>query len=136
MSRSRILTIASLGAALLVVLIVAFQVYQAASSRRLYDALLGTPFAPERDAPAVSLIDQRGSVTPLVDPHASATFVFFGSTQCKDASPLALPTLATAYRPQPQAPAVLVEAVMVRPARAAPAVLARHAAECLPHLRA
>jgi protein SCO1/2 len=133
MSRSKILTVASLGAALLVVLIVAFQVYQVTSSRRLYDALLGTPFAPERDAPAVSLIDQRGIATPLVDPHASATFVFFGYTHCKDACPLALAKLAKTYRLLPKATGVRVELVTVDPARDDPAALRRYVAQFDPH---
>jgi len=125
----KIVTIAALGAAALVALIVTVQVYQAATSRHAYDSLLGTPFVPERNAPAVALVDQRGRPVPFLDPRASATFVFFGFTHCKDACPLALAVLAKAYRTLPKGSGVRVELVTVDPARDDPPALRRYVAQ-------
>jgi protein SCO1/2 len=129
----KFLTTAALVASALVILIVAFQIYRAATSSHAHDALLGTPFVPERDAPAVSLVDQHGAATPLIDPRAAATFVFFGYTHCKDTCPLALAILAKAYRALPDASGVRVELVTVDPAHDDPAALRRYVAQFDPH---
>jgi protein SCO1/2 len=109
----------------LVALIVGIQVYSAWTSRHAYDALRGTPFAPERSAPTATLVDQRGRPAPLVDASSTATFVFFGYTHCKEACPLALATLAKAYRTLPKSAGVRVEMVTVDPAHDDPLALRR-----------
>ena len=109
----------------LVALIVGVQVYGAWKSKHAYDALRGTPFVPERSAPAATLVDQRGRAAPFVDANSAATFVFFGYTHCKEACPLALATLAKAYRTLPKSSGVRVEMVTVDPAHDDPPALRR-----------
>jgi protein SCO1/2 len=123
--------VAQLGllAVALVLLIVGIQVYGAMTNRHARDALRGTPFTPERNAPAVTLMDQSGAAAPLVAPSSAATFIFFGYTHCKEACPLALATLAKAYRTLPKAAAVRVEMVTVDPAHDDPAALRRFVAK-------
>jgi protein SCO1/2 len=132
-NRRRVLSIAAIAAAVLVLLIVALQVDMAWTSRHARDALVGTPFTPEREAPVATLVDQRGASAPLIDPRSSATFIFFGYTHCKEACPLALATLAKAYRKLPSATGVRVEMVTVDPARDDPPALRRFVAQFDPH---
>jgi len=116
-------------ALVLVLIVVGFQVYGAITSRHALAALRGTPFLPERDAPDVTLVDQRGTSAPLVDSRFAATFVFFGFTHCKDTCPATLARLAKAYRSLPNAAKVRVEMVTVDPARDNPATLRRFVAQ-------
>jgi len=109
----------------LVLIIVGFQLYAASTSRHAGDALSGTPLIPERKAPVATLVDQRGAPAPLVDPRFAATFIFFGFTHCKDTCPVALATLAKAYRSLPETAKVRVEMVTVDPAHDDPAALRR-----------
>jgi len=121
----RVARIVGVATLTLAALIVAVQVLSAWTSRHARDALLGTPFVPERSAPAATLVDQRGRPAPLVAASSAATFVFFGYTHCKEACPLALATLAKAYRTLPKSAAVRVEMVTVDPAHDDPPTLRR-----------
>jgi protein SCO1/2 len=126
----------AVGAATLVTaaLVVGFQLYSAFhTSKALVGTLRGTALVPERAAPDVTLLDQRNRTVPLVDPNARATFVFFGYTHCKDTCPLALATLAKAYRSLPDPSVVRVEMVTVDPAHDDVPALRRFVALFDPH---
>jgi protein SCO1/2 len=133
MDRRKMLTSAGIAAAALVLAIVGVQIYQAWTSRHAYDALRGTPVVPERYAPDAVLVDQRGRPAPIVDPKVRATLVFFGFTHCKDTCPLALASLAKAYRTLPYPASVRVEMITVDPAHDDPATLRRFVTQFDPH---
>ena len=124
------LAVAALCAAALVL---AIQLFLAWHARHDPTAQLrGTPLA-SRKAPDVTLIDQHGRVTPLVDRRFAATLIFFGYTHCKDACPLAMAKLGAAYRSLGEPSRVRVEMVTVDPARDDPATLGRYVARYDPH---
>jgi protein SCO1/2 len=85
----------------------------------------GTPIDPPKSASDAVLIDDNGRPAHLLDPAFPSTFVFFGYTHCPDECPLALASLAKAYRglsPAAQARTRIVF-VSVDPARDSPAVM-------------
>jgi protein SCO1/2 len=119
--------------ALAALVVVAATFYAWHAQRSLIGTLRGTPVVPERSAPALLLVDQNGRRVPLIDPNASATFLFFGYAHCKDTCPLALARLAQAYRSLPATSGVRVEMVTVDPARDDPASLRRFVGRFDPH---
>lgn len=124
------LVVAVLCAAALVLAIQLFLAWHAHND--LSSQLRGTPLG-SRKAPDVTLVDQRGRSTPLVDRRYAATLIFFGYTHCKDACPLAMAKLATAYRGLGEPARVRVEMVTVDPARDDPKAMGRYVASYDPH---
>jgi protein SCO1/2 len=88
----------------------------------------GTPVEPPRTANDAVLSGAGGQPVHLLDAAYPATFLFFGYTHCPDECPLALASLAKAYRglsPAAQARTRIVF-VSVDPARDTPAVMTRY----------
>jgi protein SCO1/2 len=124
------LAISALGAAALILAIAILFAWRAHND--VTAQLRGTPLGSRR-APDVTLVDQHGHRTPLVDRRLAATFIFFGYTHCKDACPLAMAKLAAAYRSLGEPSRVRVEMVTVDPVRDDPAAMGRYVARYDPH---
>jgi protein SCO1/2 len=134
LTQRRIANLVGAAALLTAAIVVGFQLVSALhASKAVNGALRGTPVLPERTAPAVTMRDQRNRPIELIDPRARATFVFFGYTHCKDTCPLALATLAKAYKTLPDPSRVRVEMVTVDPARDDVPALRRFVALFDPH---
>ncbi len=95
----------------------------------------GTPLDPPKLATDAILTDTSGFPRHILEPGYAATFVFFGYTHCPDECPLALATLARAYRSLDFAvrSRTRVVFVTVDPAQDTPAVLGRYIAHFDPH---
>jgi protein SCO1/2 len=131
----RIANLVGAGTLVTAAIVVAFQLFAAMhASKNSVGTLSGTPVVPERSAPVVTMRDQRDHPVALIAPGARATFVFFGYTHCKDTCPLALATLAKAYKTLPDPGRVRVEMVTVDPAHDDPAALRRFVGLFDPHL--
>lgn len=91
--------------------------------------LRGTPVLPRRNAPNITLVDDRGRAVPFIDRASPATLVFFGYTQCRDACPIGVATIAHALA-RLASDSLRVRAVFVTidPQQDTPAVLARYVA--------
>lgn len=90
-------------------------------------AYLGTPLVPQKRAADAILRDGEGRPTHVIDRNVPTTMLFFGYTHCPDTCPLALGSLARAYRllsPAARARTRIVF-VSVDPARDTPAVVTR-----------
>ncbi len=87
----------------------------------------GTPIVPPKPVEDFVLTDATGRANHLLE-HASIQFLFFGYTHCPDECPLAMGSLAHAYRSlAPDARAKMrVVFVTVDPKRDSPAVLHRY----------
>jgi protein SCO1/2 len=95
----------------------------------------GMPVVPAKPAPDALLVDQNGVPAHLIDPAYSLTFLFFGYTHCPDECPLALGSLAKAYRalPPERAARTRVVFVSVDPTRDVPAVMRKYVSAFDPH---
>jgi len=91
-------------------------------------AYFGTPLEPAKTATDAVLTGTNGQPAHLLDSAYPATFLFFGYTHCPDECPLALASLAKAYRGLSHAAQARTRIVFVSvdPARDTPAVMARY----------
>jgi protein SCO1/2 len=91
-------------------------------------AYFGTALEPPKNAIDAVLTGSNGQPAHLVDGAFPATFLFFGYTHCPDECPLALASLAKAYRGLSHAAQARTRIVFVSvdPARDTPAVMARY----------
>ena len=99
-------------------------------------ALHGTPLNPPKVALDFVLLDGRARPTHLIDRADAVTLLFFGYTHCPDACPLALASLARAYRsldPERRL-RTRIAFVTVDPKRDRPAVMRAYAAKFDPHI--
>ncbi len=87
----------------------------------------GTPIVPPKPVEDFVLTDATGHANHLLE-HASVQFLFFGYTHCPDECPLAMGSLAHAYRSlAPDArPKMRVVFVTVDPKRDSPGALHRY----------
>jgi len=124
----RSLLLASLGAAVVVVLVAVISA--TLLTPRGGDAAArfhGTPYFDEEPAPDVELVDHTGSPFRLSDLRGEATLLFFGFTHCPDVCPLTLDKLARAReRLGRTASDLRIVLVTVDPERDDPASLARY----------
>jgi protein SCO1/2 len=88
----------------------------------------GTPVDPPKTAHDATLTDANGQPAHLLDAAFPSTFLFFGYTHCPDECPIALASLAKAYRGlSPAAKArTRIVFVSVDPSRDTPAVMKRY----------
>jgi protein SCO1/2 len=76
----------------------AFTVQHIAQGGGRATTYFGTPLEPPKNATDAVLTDQNGHPSHVLDAAYPATFLFFGYTHCPDECPLALASLAKAYR--------------------------------------
>ncbi len=91
-------------------------------------AYFGTPLEPPKNAVDAVLTGANGQPGHLLDSAYPATFLFFGYTNCPDECPLALASLAKAYRGLSHTAQAHTRIVFVSvdPARDTPDVMARY----------
>lgn len=129
--RARSLRPAALAAAALCVVIALALVLFARRDAAQPVTYAGTPLVPPKAASDAVLIDGAGRPAHVLDPNVPVTFLFFGYTHCPDECPLALATLAKAYRELSPAQAARMRVVFVTvdPLRDTPAVVGRYVAK-------
>ena len=95
----------------------------------------GTPIDPPKVASDATLLDGHGGAAHVLAPGVPLTFLFFGYTHCPDECPLALASLAKAYRALSPAQAARTRVVFVTvdPERDTPAVVERYVTNFDPH---
>ena len=95
----------------------------------------GTPITPPKAASDATLLDGKGQPAHVLAPGVPLTFLFFGYTHCPDECPLALASLAKAYRDLPPAQAARTRIVFVTvdPEHDSPAVVERYVTGFDPH---
>jgi protein SCO1/2 len=114
--------------ALLLALALIFVVTTLARNRASSVAYFGTPLEPPKLAGDALLTGANGQPAHVLDSAYPATFLFFGYTHCPDECPLALASLAKAYRGLSHAVQAHTRIVFVSvdPARDTPAVMAAY----------
>jgi protein SCO1/2 len=95
----------------------------------------GTPLVPPKAASDAVLTDQDGKPAHVIASGYPLTLLFFGYTHCPDECPLALASIAKAYRelPATEAARTRVVFVTVDPARDSPGVMRKYVASFDPH---
>lgn len=99
-------------------------------------AMHGTPLSPPKTALDFVLLDGGARPTHLLDRADAVTLLFFGYTHCPDACPLALASLARAYRSLDAERRLRTRIVFVTvdPKRDRPPVMRAYAAKFDPHI--
>jgi protein SCO1/2 len=95
----------------------------------------GTPIVPPKAAGDALLTDQDDRPAHVIASGYPLTLLFFGYTHCPDECPLAMASLAKAYRKLPSADRARTRVVFVTvdPARDAPAVMRKYVRAFDPH---
>jgi protein SCO1/2 len=113
---------------LIAIAAIALGVQYLGHGRQRTAAFFGTPIDPPKTATDAVLTDTNGRPAHVLDGTQPATFLFFGYTHCPDECPLALASLAKAYRGLPPAARARTRIVFVSvdPARDTVPVMKRY----------